>query len=99
MDAFEHVIATILQRQGFWTQTSLKVELNKQDKHAIRRPSSPRWELDVVAYRPGDNLLWAVECKSYLDSGGVRLAPFSSSHRYAGRYKLFTEPATWAVVQ
>lgn len=48
MDAFESVVATILEREGFWVRTSFKVRLTKDDKHAINRPSSPRWEIDVL---------------------------------------------------
>jgi hypothetical protein len=40
MDSFEQVIATLLQRQGYWTMTSLKVELTKAEKQKIGRPSS-----------------------------------------------------------
>ena len=72
MDAFESVIAGILQRQGFWTLTNFKVELTKAEKRKIGRPSSPRWELDVVAYSGRDNELRIVECKSFLDSPGVQ---------------------------
>ncbi|MFH1923025.1 MAG: hypothetical protein ABIP48_24440, partial [Planctomycetota bacterium] len=61
MDAFESVIASILDRQGFWTRTEVKVELTKQEKRDIGRPSSPRWEIDVVAYQPGTNELRVVE--------------------------------------
>jgi hypothetical protein len=32
----------------------------------IGRHSSPRWEVDIVAYRGRDNLLQVVECKSYI---------------------------------
>ena len=35
MDAFEQVVASILQRKGYWTQTSVKVELTKEEKRAI----------------------------------------------------------------
>jgi hypothetical protein len=57
MDSFEAVVAAIFQRQGYWTQTSVKVELTKAEKVAIKRPSSPRWELDVVGYRGASNEL------------------------------------------
>ena len=50
MDSFEAVVAAILNRQGYWTQTCVKVELTKSEKVEIGRHSSPRWELDVVAY-------------------------------------------------
>lgn len=98
MDAFETIVATILERDGFWVRTTFKVELTKEEKREIGRPSSPRWEIDVVGYRPGDNLLRVVECKSYLDSRGVSLAAFDTSTRYASRFKLFNEPTTRNVV-
>lgn len=99
MDAFENVIAAILQRQGFWTMTSFKVELTKEEKREIGRPSSPRWELDVVAYRGRDNELRVVECKSYLDSPGVDCAAFNgTSATAAQRYKLFSDDILRRVV-
>src|SRR4051794_22034801 len=33
-------------------------------RREIGRPSSPRWELDIVAYSGRDNLLLVLECKS-----------------------------------
>jgi hypothetical protein len=47
--AFEQVIAELLWRNGYWVQTSFKVELTKLEKIKIGRPSSPRWEIDIVA--------------------------------------------------
>jgi len=98
MDAYESVIATILERDGFWVRTSLKVELTKAEKVEIGRPSSPRWEIDVVGFRAGDNVLRVVECKSYLDSRGVSLSAFDPSNDLASRFKLFNEPKTREVV-
>ena len=68
MDAFEQVVSEILWTEGYWVRTSVKVSLTKEEKRQIGRPSSPRWELDVVAYRGRDNILRVVECKNYLDS-------------------------------
>ncbi len=99
MDAFEQVVASILQRKGYWTQTSVKVELTKQEKRAIGRPSSPRWELDVVGYRGASNEILVVECKSYLDSYGVRASAFDGTDLAdAKRYKLFVEENLRTVV-
>lgn len=93
MDSFEQVIASVLQRQGYWTQTSVKVELSKAEKVRIGRQSSPRWELDVVAYRGATNELLVVECKSFLDSRGVSTKVFADGNPgFEKRYKLFTEP-------
>jgi hypothetical protein len=93
MDAFEAVIAPILQRQGFWTLTSVKVELTKAEKRTIGRCSSPRWEIDVVAYSGRSNALGIVECKSFLDSPGLECGAFDGTNEYATkRYKLFFEP-------
>ena len=75
MDAFEQLVSEILWMEGLWVRTSVKVLITKDEKRLIGRPSSPRWEIDIVAYSGRDNLLYAVECKSYLDSRGVRLLP------------------------
>jgi hypothetical protein len=99
VDAFESVVSAILQRQGYWTQTSVKVELTKAEKREIGRHSAPRWELDVVGYSGRDNELRVVECKSYLDSPGVELGAFNGSNKAAeARYKLFSEETLRRVV-
>ena len=90
MDAFEQLVSEILWRDGYWVRTSIKVELTKEEKRAIGRPSSPRWELDIVAYRGATNSLRVIECKSYLDSKGVQMpALIHSNDAGATRYKLF----------
>lgn len=76
MDAFENVVVEILQRDGYWMRNVFEVELTKEKKRKIARPSSPRWELDVVAYSAKRNELLVVEGKSYLDSGGVAFHAF-----------------------
>jgi len=99
MDAFENVVAAILQRQGYWTLTSVKVELTKSEKRAIKRDSSPRWELDVIAYSGRTNELLVVECKSFLDSPGVECGAFDGSKPgKEKRYKLFCDRTLRRVV-
>ncbi|WOH50559.1 hypothetical protein [Bradyrhizobium sp. sBnM-33] len=91
MDAFEQVVAEILWIEGYWVRTSVKIELTKNEKKTIGRPSSPRWELDIVAYSGRDNVLRVVECKSYLDSLGVQAQGFDPESKNATRYKLFND--------
>ena len=99
MNAFEQIVAMLLHRQGYWTQISYKVELTRQDKKRMGLPSSPRWEIDVLAYRPVGNVVLAVECKSFLNSPGVRYLAFSGhTVKRADRYKLFTQPKVRKVV-
>jgi len=99
MDAFEQVVSEILWMDGYWVRTSLKLDLPKEEKVLIGRPSSPRWELDIVGYSGRDNLLRVVECKSYLDSRGVALRAFDGSDaKSAERYKLFSDDNLRAVV-
>lgn len=99
MDAFESLIATLLRRDGYWVETSVKVELTKDEKRTINRPSSARWELDVVAYKARENQILVVECKSFLDSRGV---VFNNGGFWSpGKkdvYKLFNEPVLRQVV-
>jgi hypothetical protein len=89
MDAFEQLAADIFWNEGYWVRTGVKVELTREEKIRIGRHSSPRWEIDLVAYNATDGELLALECKSYLDSGGVHAAHFLPGSRYAHRYKLF----------
>lgn len=92
MDAFEQLVSEILWMDGLWVRTSVKVEITKEEKRLIGRPSSPRWEIDIVAYSGRENLLYAVECKSYLDSRGVRICGFDGTDpKTASRYKLFCD--------
>lgn len=99
MDAFEQLVSEILWHEGYWVRTSVKVELTKAEKREIGRPSSPRWELDIVAYSGRENMLRAIECKSYLDSRGVAISGFvNPTPDAASRYKLFNEPTTRRVV-
>src|SRR5436190_21893483 len=63
------------------------------------RPSAPRWELDIVAYSGRENELLVVECKSYLDSAGVRAASFDGPKAAKEtRYKLFSDELLRRVV-
>ena len=99
MDAFEKLIAEILWAEGYWVRTSVRVNLTKEEKVRIGRYSSPRWELDVVGYRGGENVLQVIECKSYLDSRGVTLAALNNSNAAAdSRFKLFVDDTLRGVV-
>lgn len=97
MDAFEQLVAELFFTEGYWVETSVKVELTKEEKRAIGRHSTPRWEIDVIAYSARNNELLAIECKSFLDSRGVQWAELQDGHA-SNRYKLFREPDTRAVV-
>jgi len=90
MDAFEDLVSLILSRNGWWVSGSFKVELSKAEKRAIGRPSSPRWELDLVAYKGATNEVLVVECKSLLDSRGVAFDRLLGK-KATNRYKLFND--------
>lgn len=92
MDAFEFLVSSLLRKEGYWVDTSYMVELTKEEKIAIGRPSSPRWEIDLVAYKGSENRLLVVECKSFLDSLGVRYVGVSGHDPTdSKRYKLFND--------
>lgn len=99
MDAFEQLMAGLLERRGWWVRSGYKVALSREEKQAIGRHSAPRWEIDLLAYRGADNALLAVECKSYLDSRGVSRRGFDGSDpKRAVRYKLFNDALLRKVV-
>ncbi len=97
MDAFEQLASELFFREGYWVQNSVKVDLTKEEKVAIGRPSSPRWEIDLVAYSGGRNELLALECKSFLDSSGVAVSELDPDSK-STRYKLFKEAKTRQIV-
>ncbi|MCZ6652943.1 MAG: hypothetical protein O7D91_07940 [Planctomycetota bacterium] len=97
MDSFESIVRTIFESQGYWVKTSFKVDLTKAEKRKIGRPSSPRWELDVVAYKGASNELLVIECKSYLDSTGVKADELMNA-KPTNRYKLFNDKTLRDVV-
>lgn len=48
--------------------------------------------MDLIAYKGGTNELLVIECKSYLDSAGVRISGFDGSNPdQANTYKLFND--------
>jgi hypothetical protein len=99
MNAFEALIAALIEREGYWVRSSFKVTLTRTEKVRIGRHSSPRWEIDLVAYSAVANELRLIECKSYLDSPGVRARDFNNEERFAAkRYKLFNEPTLRRIV-
>jgi hypothetical protein len=97
MDSFESIVKTIFESKGYWVKSCFKVDLTKEEKRKIGRPSSPRWEIDIIAYKGGTNELLAIECKSYLDSPGVQAQGLNEG-KYQERYKLFNEPILRNVV-
>lgn len=92
MNAFESIVGQLMEREGYWIRSNYKVNLTKEEKQAIGKPSSPRWEIDLVGYNPLANVLRIIECKSYLDSTGVYAKDFNEGGQYnSHRYKLFTD--------
>jgi len=96
MDAFESLVSMLLRHDGYWTIPSFKVNLTKDEKRRIGRHSSPRWELDLVAYKGSTNQILAVECKSFLDSTGVTFR--NGKFEPEDRYKLFNDKVLRFVV-
>ena len=100
MDAFETIVAEIAARQGYWVRQSVWVDLTEEDRQLLggaRSTNLRRINLDVVGYNSRDNEVLVIECKSFLDSPGVRYQSFVEGGAHAGLYKLFTNP-TWREV-
>ncbi len=99
MDAFETLVTGILQRrERLWTWQNYKIDLTREDKLRLGKPSHPRIDVDVVAYQPIENRVLWVECKSYLDSSGVSMNAFTPANgQHADRFKVFTDQ-TYRVV-
>lgn len=91
MDYFENIVATLLEADGYWVKRSFKVNLTKQEKKEIGKPSIPRPEIDLLALCLARNEIIAFEAKSFLDSPGISAADLAETYEVpSGRYKLFT---------
>jgi len=91
MDHFEGIISTLLEAEGYWVRRSFKVNVTKDEKRRIGKPSIPRPEIDLLALNFSKNEVLAIEAKSFLDSPGVSLEQLQEEHDVPeGRYKLFT---------
>jgi hypothetical protein len=99
VDAFETIAARFFEVQGFWTRVGVKVEITKPEKVALNNKSMPRPEIDVVAWKPSTNQLLIIECKSYLDSTGVRLEHLHGLDNIEkDKFKLFNRAALRALI-
>ncbi len=91
MDCFETIAATLFEFDGYWVRRSFKVNVTQQDKKSLGKDSMPRPEIDLLAFKPREDLIIAFEAKSYLDSPGVPLAEITTpQEKSEGRYKIFT---------
>jgi hypothetical protein len=91
MDYFESIVKTLLEQDGYWVRQSFKVNLSKEEKRKIGKPSIPRPEIDLLAFKPAEKEVLVIEVKSLFDSYGVRFSELRNSYAVpTGRYKLFT---------
>lgn len=91
MDAFEQIIGQLLEQEKYWIRHSVKINLTPEEKKKINKPSTPRPEIDIVAYDLSSDTLYLLEVKSYLDSPGVAYNHVAiEKDEQSGRYKLLT---------
>jgi len=90
MEAFEDLVSQILAMRGYWVRTSVRVPLSDSAFASDPTIKQRNCDLDVLAYSYRDNVVRIVECKSWLDSPGIRWKSFNgSSEREASFFKLF----------
>lgn len=91
MDFFESIARRILEDAGYWTRVSVRAELTKKQKKQLGKPSLPRPEVDILAYKPKTKELIFFEVKSFLDSTGVIPSALHPTTIWKpNRYKLLT---------
>jgi hypothetical protein len=99
MDAFESIVAMILEEKGFWVKRSVKLNISKSEKSFIGKASMPRPEIDLVAFSSKEDKLILIEAKSFLDSYGVRFNNIVDLKSVgAERYKLLNDKKFQKVV-
>lgn len=91
MDAFEEIAGTLLLNEKYWIRHSVKVNLTKEEKVEIGKPTTSRPEIDIVAFDVVQNILFLLEAKSFLDSSGVIYEEvIEINENPSGRYKILT---------
>ncbi len=91
MDAFEQIIGQLLEEEKYWVRHSVKIDLTPEEKRSINKPSTPRPEIDIVAYSAITDIIYLLEVKSFLDSPGVVYEDVAiEQEQQTGRYKLLT---------
>ena len=50
MDAFELIIGQLIVEEKYWVKHSVKIDLTPDEKRSINKPSTPRPEINIVAY-------------------------------------------------
>ena len=91
MDAFEQIIGQLLVEEKYWVRHSVKIDLTPKEKRSINKPSTPRPEIDIVAFNTTTDTIYLLEVKSYLDSPGVVYEHVAiEQDEQSGRYKLLT---------
>lgn len=91
MDAFEEIAGLLLNNDKYWVRHSVKVNLSKEEKVIINKPSTSRPEIDIVAFDVVNNMIFLIEVKSFLDSSGVIYEKVVEINEFpSGRYKILT---------
>jgi hypothetical protein len=91
MDAFEKIIGQLLEEDKYWVRHSVKVNLDKNEKKKIGKATTPRPEIDIVAYDAVADMLYLLEVKSFIDSKGVVYEQVAIQQtQQLGPYKLLT---------
>jgi len=50
-------VSRLLWQEGFWTTIGFKVNLPKEKKALLGKPTMPRPEIDILGYQAKENLL------------------------------------------
>jgi hypothetical protein len=91
MDAFEQIIAHLLMEDGYWTIVNYKADITQEQAISLKKGSMPRPDIDIVAYKPKENIIYLIEVKSFIDSFGVGIKNFNDLEKnFEGRYKILT---------
>lgn len=91
MDAFELIIGQLLEEEKFWIRHCVKINLLPEEKRLIGKHSTPRPEIDIIAFDVRSNTIFLLEVKSYLDSPGVCYEDIvKEQEQQEGRYKILT---------
>ncbi len=56
MDYFENLVKRLFESEGYRVKQSVKVNLTKSEKKELGKPCIPRPEIDLIGYKPLENI-------------------------------------------
>lgn len=91
IDTFEQLVGEMFEANGWWIRRNVLLGMPAEAGPEEEKRPARRCQLDLVAYKPSDGIVLAIECKAYLDSRGIGTHNLTGSARSRRVLRLFND--------